>query len=107
MSEDDDLDLQTEFKVVPQDLDDAEMWDVNDLNEDELKMSRIKGIVFAIPRPRSRLMDILIRARPTHGRGSVPRSGTCQQKKNKNRANQRRLHALLSQFERRPPVVVS
>jgi hypothetical protein len=105
--EDDELEPQTEFEVVPQELDDAEMWDVNNPNEDELKLSKIKGIIFVNPRPCSRLIDILIRARLTHGRGSISRSGPCQQKKNKDRTYQRRLYALLSQFERRPPVVVS
>lgn len=44
--EDDDSELQTDFEVVPQELDDAEMWDVNDPNEDELKASQIKGTIF-------------------------------------------------------------
>lgn len=44
--EDDDSELQTDFEVVPQELDDAEMWDVNDPNEDELKASQIKSTIF-------------------------------------------------------------
>jgi hypothetical protein len=46
VSEDDDSELQTDFEVVPQELDDAEMWDVNDPNEDELKASQIKSTIF-------------------------------------------------------------
>lgn len=46
VSEDDDSKSQTDFEVVPQELDDAEMWDVNDLNEDELKASQIKSTIF-------------------------------------------------------------
>ncbi|KAI9457723.1 Spb1 C-terminal domain-containing protein [Russula earlei] len=34
---DDDSEPQTEFEVVPKESDDAEMWNVNDPNEDELK----------------------------------------------------------------------
>jgi AdoMet-dependent rRNA methyltransferase SPB1 len=44
VSEDDELKSQTEFEVVPQEPDDTEMWDVDNLNEDELKSTRIKGI---------------------------------------------------------------
>ena len=44
--EDDDSELQTDFEVVPQELDDAEMWDVNDPNEDGLKASQIKSTIF-------------------------------------------------------------
>jgi hypothetical protein len=51
VSEDDEMEPQTEFEVVPQELDDAEMWDVNNPNEDELKSSKIKGIIFVNPRP--------------------------------------------------------
>jgi hypothetical protein len=46
VSEDDDSELQTNFEVVPQELDDAEMWDVNDPNEDELKASQIRSTIF-------------------------------------------------------------
>ncbi|KAI0002075.1 FtsJ-domain-containing protein [Russula vinacea] len=42
VSEDDEVEPQSEFEVVPQELDDAEMWDVNNPNEDELKSSQIK-----------------------------------------------------------------
>ncbi|KAI0304938.1 Spb1 C-terminal domain-containing protein [Russula brevipes] len=41
-SDDDALESQTEFEVVPQEPDDAEMWDVSNLNEDEVKSSQIK-----------------------------------------------------------------
>ena len=43
VSEDDELQSETEFEVVPQEPDDTEMWDVDNVNEDELKLSRIKG----------------------------------------------------------------
>jgi hypothetical protein len=49
VSEDDELESQTEFEVVPQEPDDTEMWDVDNLNEDELKSSRIKGIFICKP----------------------------------------------------------
>ncbi|KAI0286983.1 FtsJ-domain-containing protein [Russula aff. rugulosa BPL654] len=42
VSEDDELGSQTEFEVVPQEQDDTEMWDVNNLNEDELKSAQIR-----------------------------------------------------------------
>lgn len=50
VSEDDEPEPQSEFEVVPQELDDVEMWDVNNTNEDELKSSQIKGIIFMNPR---------------------------------------------------------
>jgi AdoMet-dependent rRNA methyltransferase SPB1 len=46
VSEDDELESQTEFEVVPQEQDDTEMWDVNNLNEDELKSAQIRGYFF-------------------------------------------------------------
>ena len=49
MSEDDELQSETEFEVVPQEPDDTEMWDVDNVNEDELKSSRIKGNVIRKP----------------------------------------------------------
>ena len=57
VSEDDDLDSRTDFEVVPQELDDAEMWDVNDPNEDELKASQIKSTIFVNMGSRSRLTE--------------------------------------------------
>jgi hypothetical protein len=48
-SDDDALESQTEFEVVPQEPDDAEMWDVSNLNEDELKSSQIKRIYLRMP----------------------------------------------------------
>lgn len=50
VSEDDEVEPQSEFEVVPQELDDTEMWDVDNPNEDELKSSQIKGIAFVNPR---------------------------------------------------------
>ena len=108
VSEDDGSELQTDFEtfeVVPQELDDAEMWDVNDPNEDELKASQIKSTIFVnMCTPWS--TDRTNRAWLTHSRGGVSRPRPCQSKKNENRTHQRRLHALLSQFERRPAFVV-
>jgi hypothetical protein len=46
VSEHDELGPQEEFEVVPREPDDAEMWDVNDPNEDELKSSQIKSTIF-------------------------------------------------------------
>jgi hypothetical protein len=46
VSEDDDLGSQPEFEVVPQEQDSTEMWDVNDLNEDELKSAQIRSTFF-------------------------------------------------------------
>jgi hypothetical protein len=46
VSEDDELGSETEFEVVPQEQDDTEMWDVNNLNEDELKSAQIRGYFF-------------------------------------------------------------
>ncbi len=43
-SEDDEPEPETEFEVVPRQRDDAEMWDVNDPNEDELKSAQIKSM---------------------------------------------------------------
>jgi AdoMet-dependent rRNA methyltransferase SPB1 len=48
VSEDDELGSQTEFEVVPQEQDDTEMWDVNNLNEDELKSAQIRGYLLFI-----------------------------------------------------------
>ena len=109
VSEDDELGSQPEFEVVPQEQDDTEMWDVNNPDEDELKSAQIRSKCFFLVNSRlcSRLIDILIRTRSTHGRGSFSRSGFSQQKKNQDRTYQRRLYALLPQFKRRPPVVVS
>ena len=109
ISEDDELGSQSEFDVVPQGQDDTEMWDVNDPNEDELKSAQIKSKFYFIVNSRlcSRLIDTSIRTRSTDGRGSFPRSGISQQKKNEDRTYQRRLYALLPQFKRRPTVVVS
>jgi hypothetical protein len=45
-SEDDRLESETEFEVVPREQDDTEMWDVNDPNEDELKSAQVKSIGF-------------------------------------------------------------
>ena len=53
VSEDSDSELQSDFEVVPQEPDNAEMWDVNDENEDELKSSEIKSISFINPGPSS------------------------------------------------------
>ena len=88
VSEDDDLEPQTEFEVVPKESDDVEMWDVNNPNEDELKASHIKSIIFVNLRHRHRLIDVLTRARLTHRGGSDSRSGPCQSKKNENRTYQ-------------------
>jgi hypothetical protein len=88
VSEDSDSEVQSDFEVVPQESNNAEMWDVNNENEDELKSSQIKSIPFATPWHSSRLIDglILIRVWSAHGRGSVTRSRPCQPKKDKNRA---------------------
>lgn len=43
VSEDDELESQPEFEVVPQEQDDTEMWDVNNPNEDELKSDQIRS----------------------------------------------------------------
>lgn len=42
VSEDNELESQPEFEVVPQEQDDTEMWDVNNPNEDELKSAQIR-----------------------------------------------------------------
>jgi hypothetical protein len=57
VSKDDDLGLQEEFEVVPRESDDAEMWDVNDPNEDELKSSQIKSTIFLDMKSRRRLIE--------------------------------------------------
>jgi hypothetical protein len=44
VSEDSDSEVQSNFEVVPQESDNAETWDVNNENEDELKSSQIKSI---------------------------------------------------------------
>ena len=77
VSEDDELGSQPEFEVVPQEHDGTEMWDVNDPNEDELKSAQIRSTFYLCVNPRlcGRLIDILIRIRSTHGRGSISRSG--------------------------------
>lgn len=56
ISEDDGSESQTDFEVVPQELDDAEMWDVNDPNEDELTTSQIKRTIFVNMGSRGRLI---------------------------------------------------
>ena len=57
VSEDDDSESRADFEVVPQVLDDAEMWDVNDPNEDELKASQIKSTILVIMGSRGRLIE--------------------------------------------------
>lgn len=57
VSEDDGSVSRADFEVVPQELDDAEMWDVNDPNEDELKASQIKRIIFVNMASRCRLIE--------------------------------------------------
>jgi hypothetical protein len=57
VSKDDDLGPQEEFEVVPRESDDAEMWDVNDPNEDEFKSSQIKSTIFLDMKSHSRLIE--------------------------------------------------
>ena len=41
-----DLDPRDDLEVVPLESDDAEMWDANNENEDDLKQSQIKSTLF-------------------------------------------------------------
>ncbi len=107
MSDVSDLDPHDGLEVVPLEPDDAEMWDASNENEDELKSSQINSTVFLDLSYRGYLTDYLTRVRPPHSRGGVPRPGSCEPKKNENGTRQRRFHALLPQFERGSPKLVS